>query len=199
MMTMNAPSRARMTDAIERNMLMSDACLAFVQGSDVATPNVQALAPLGRGGASKRDGGLKLRIAWLTEQPQRLSSRALFGLGCFVCVIAWLCWTFVTIVRFQVSVRVWLQLHLVRMLPESDWAHASTYDSKGKYQRLGDWPQCSSEELRQTRGEKPIESRRDSQSGRRHLWAKTSRDAAHRGTNDKHTLRIRCGGPNEDT
>jgi hypothetical protein len=39
-------------------------------------PNDQALAPLGRGRALKRNGGLKLRKAWPTEQPQRLSSRA---------------------------------------------------------------------------------------------------------------------------
>jgi hypothetical protein len=45
----------------------------------ICLPNVQALAPLGRGWASKRDGGLKLRQAWPTEQPQRLSSRALFA------------------------------------------------------------------------------------------------------------------------
>jgi hypothetical protein len=44
--------------------------------------NDQALAPLGRGGALKRDDGLKLRKAWPTEQPQRLSSRALFGVKC---------------------------------------------------------------------------------------------------------------------
>jgi hypothetical protein len=43
--------------------------------------NVQALAPLGRRCASRRDSGLKLRKAWPTEQPQRLTSRALFALG----------------------------------------------------------------------------------------------------------------------
>ena len=40
---------------------------------------VQALAPLGRRCEMKRDGGLKLRKAWSTQQPQQLSSRALFG------------------------------------------------------------------------------------------------------------------------
>jgi hypothetical protein len=45
-------------------------------------PNDQAQAPLGRGGALKRDDGLKLRKAWPTKQPQRLSSRALFGVKC---------------------------------------------------------------------------------------------------------------------
>ena len=44
-------------------------------------PNDQALAPLGRRGALRQDGGLKLRKAWPTELPQRLSSRALFALG----------------------------------------------------------------------------------------------------------------------
>jgi hypothetical protein len=50
-----------------------DALLKFLE-------NVQALAPLGRGWASKRDSRLKLRGVWPTEQPQRLSSRALFAL-----------------------------------------------------------------------------------------------------------------------
>jgi hypothetical protein len=48
--------------------------------SKIFLPNVQALAPLGRGAASIRDDGLKLREAWPTQQPQRLTSRAVFGL-----------------------------------------------------------------------------------------------------------------------
>ena len=38
----------------------------------------------------KRDGGLKLRTVWPTEQPQRLPSRALFALLLFVDVLLFL-------------------------------------------------------------------------------------------------------------